>query len=222
MASTSTCFDNVTKYCSLCDKYFYCKEQMQQHMANTPAHPRCADCKRSFLNKNSLRNHYVLSSRHHYCRGCDKLFDTAAGLQVHIERSSDHADDYDYVRDTRPAGWEDAAARAENALVKEIPLSDDDEPSSISHEEFLKVICPSPIQNYAKPPIQRLKNRPKKRGFKYACPICYATPKTMSTTRCGHLFCTGCIVHSLDKRPDCPSCRKHVDITHLRPMHLRK
>lgn len=42
------------------------------------------------------------------------------------------------------------------------------------------------------------------------CPICLGNMKnnSMSTTRCGHLFCLPCIEQSLEINPICPSCKK--------------
>ncbi|KAH8611792.1 Zinc finger C3HC4 type (RING finger) Ring finger domain [Trypanosoma vivax] len=48
----------------------------------------------------------------------------------------------------------------------------------------------------------------------FSCPICYNTAAQPVVTRCGHLFCWGCLSRWLRRPsalPECPTCRGRVD-----------
>ena len=42
------------------------------------------------------------------------------------------------------------------------------------------------------------------------CPICWDTMADVRATRCGHVFCAGCIKYALHHKKECPSCRAPV------------
>ncbi|KAG6918580.1 hypothetical protein DXG01_013382 [Tephrocybe rancida] len=126
--SESSCVEYTdTKYCTICDEYFFTKEELLEHIQLSERHPRCEKCNRGFLNKNSLRRHYAFSSSHIYCSVCDKNFKSVAALNVHLEHSIRHSDDSDDddedAVDDRPEGWEEELAetldKEERARQKE-------------------------------------------------------------------------------------------------------
>jgi len=52
------------------------------------------------------------------------------------------------------------------------------------------------------------------------CPICLDAFKNITSTPCGHCFCYECIKASLDRKKECPSCRKKMDVRSLRRLFL--
>lgn len=44
------------------------------------------------------------------------------------------------------------------------------------------------------------------------CPVCFdkLTKKNYSITKCGHEFCTSCLVHSCNRNGMCPICREKI------------
>lgn len=52
------------------------------------------------------------------------------------------------------------------------------------------------------------------------CPVCMENlfGCDASITSCGHMFCKGCIVNSLQRKKECPTCKKAVKVADLRPM----
>lgn len=57
---------------------------------------------------------------------------------------------------------------------------------------------------------------------KNECSICLESRngKSVSTTRCGHVFCTPCITKTLKDCPSCPLCRKPAKFKDLRYIYL--
>ncbi|KAG7086635.1 hypothetical protein E1B28_002577 [Marasmius oreades] len=215
LSSSSCQFEAL--YCSLCDKYFYSKNMLRQHLESSSRHPRCEPCKKSFLNMNSLRNHYVLSSRHNYCRECDRSFKTSSGFRVHMEHAPCHREDFDdddaaeYDDSNYPKDWEDEmAARLDRQAHKEDPIiTENDSSPPMSRVEVGKAIL-------------ALKKRIAKQSKKVtqSCPICLSVPKSMSAAQCGHLFCTSCITHAFENNHGCPSCRRPGKVAQLRKVDL--
>ncbi|KZS97952.1 hypothetical protein SISNIDRAFT_449564 [Sistotremastrum niveocremeum HHB9708] len=52
------------------------------------------------------------------------------------------------------------------------------------------------------------------------CPLCLDNLKLTTSTACGHVFCTPCIVEALKARRECPVCRKDAAPTDLRRLFL--
>ncbi|KAJ7168302.1 hypothetical protein C8R43DRAFT_983893 [Mycena crocata] len=203
---SSSAFD--VKYCSLCDAYFYSDEMLKAHLKSSSRHPKCVTCKKSFLNNNSLRNHYVLSSRHHFCRICEKQLKSAGGLRIHIEFSHLDSDNEDGPF-TMADGWEDQLALEEEAALGggEIPIPQDDA---------------EPLEDLTRrTQLLNLHEKVKSTGvLKPRCPICLSERKQMCATRCGHVFCSGCISHVLDDTKSCPTCRQPAVRSQLRRLDL--
>ncbi|KAH9943530.1 putative zinc-finger-containing protein [Amylocystis lapponica] len=57
-------------------------------------------------------------------------------------------------------------------------------------------------------------------GLLLNCPLCLEPAQDISSTRCGHLFCTSCITHSLANKKLCPVCRKSAVPRQLRKIYL--
>lgn len=45
------------------------------------------------------------------------------------------------------------------------------------------------------------------------CPVCLEVPgtKNVSITECGHIFCTSCLLSSLNQKNTCPKCRAQLE-----------
>lgn len=45
------------------------------------------------------------------------------------------------------------------------------------------------------------------------CPVCLEVPgtKNVSITECGHIFCTSCLLSSLNQKNTCPTCRAEIE-----------
>ncbi|KAJ7632114.1 putative zinc-finger-containing protein [Roridomyces roridus] len=199
--ATSSSTDFAIKYCSLCDAYFYSMDMLKAHIQSSSKHPKCSDCNMRFLNGNSRRNHYVLSPRHNFCRICDSHFKTAAGVRIHLEHAHDDTDDEDDA--SRPAGWEDRLALAQEASAlkeAEIPIPQED----LVHKE----------------PVKKNKLQKSSGVLRPTCPICLSARKKMSATRCGHVFCHSCISHVLTETKACPNCRQEALVGQLRTLDL--
>ncbi|VVC89735.1 unnamed protein product [Leptidea sinapis] len=61
------------------------------------------------------------------------------------------------------------------------------------------------------------KRKQKKEGaksklVKIKCPICFENfgKQSVSSTICGHVFCTNCLQKSILIRPACPTCRRSL------------
>ncbi|CAH8359477.1 unnamed protein product [Eruca vesicaria subsp. sativa] len=50
---------------------------------------------------------------------------------------------------------------------------------------------------------------------KFSCPICMCPFTEEMTTKCGHIFCKGCIKMAISKQGKCPTCRKKVTAREL-------
>lgn len=55
-----------------------------------------------------------------------------------------------------------------------------------------------------------------------ACAICLQdmTSQSLTSTSCGHLFCTECINQALRSSNQCPMCKKTVELNTLRRIYL--
>ncbi|KAF8191422.1 hypothetical protein K438DRAFT_1720803 [Mycena galopus ATCC 62051] len=210
--SSSSDFD--VKYCSLCDAYFYSAEMLKAHLQSSSRHPQCTTCNKRFLNNNSLRNHYVLSTKHNFCRICEKHFKTPSGLRVHLEFSHLDSDSEDGPS-SQPEGWEDQLGMEQDAALngREIPIPEEDMASSKAVSGLaarVAVLVSHNLRKSASPMgVLRLK-----------CPICLSARKKMCATRCGHVFCSGCIAHVLNDTQSCPSCRQPAATSQLRTLDL--
>ncbi|KAF9464520.1 hypothetical protein BDZ94DRAFT_1320909 [Collybia nuda] len=215
MSSPATS-DFGQRYCSLCDEYFLTKESLKLHIQATRRHPYCTTCKRRFLNMNSLRNHFVYSSRHHYCRACDKSFKSGSGLRVHLEQSAFHTGDSDDEEDEdmeRGVGWEDEVARNEDEAAR---LRQSEEDIAIESEEATTVKRRIGLLNLNR--RKEVDNLPP--VFRRNCPICLASPSSVSATRCGHIFCTPCIEYVVENTGMCPTCRKPGVMSQVRKIDI--
>ncbi|KAJ7693451.1 hypothetical protein B0H17DRAFT_1060234, partial [Mycena rosella] len=147
------------KYCSLCNAYFYSEEMLKAHIKGSSRHPKC---------------HYVLSTRHHFCRDCEKHFKTIGALRIHLDFA--HLDSDTEDGPTRPDGWEDQQALAEDAaLGGEIP---------IPPETLFALTIGLAALTLRKSTTCTGVLRPN-------CPICFSGRKVMCATRCGHVFRSG-------------------------------
>ncbi|KAJ7349117.1 hypothetical protein DFH08DRAFT_778068 [Mycena albidolilacea] len=209
---SSSAFD--VKYCSLCDVYFYSAEMLKAHLQSSSRHPQCTTCKKSFLNNNSLRNHFVLSPKHNFCRICEKHFKTSAGLRIHIDYSHLDSDTEDGPS-TQPEGWEDRLGLEQDAGLNsgEIPLPQEDIAGS---EAVSGLAARVAVLN-----LRKTKPTNPTGVLRPTCPICLsARRKNMCATRCGHVFCSGCITHALNEIKSCPSCRQPAATSQLRTLDL--
>ncbi|KAL0860836.1 hypothetical protein ABMA27_009378 [Loxostege sticticalis] len=58
--------------------------------------------------------------------------------------------------------------------------------------------------------IKKAKTKKKQQKFlKIRCPICFnnLTNEAVSSTRCGHVFCTQCLMKAMSLKRMCPLCR---------------
>ena len=58
--------------------------------------------------------------------------------------------------------------------------------------------------------------------FELACKICSKRfeNQSVSTTNCGHLFCTGCITNEIAAHKECPTCKTGLCRSQVRRAHL--
>uniref|UniRef100_A0A1J3GGN0 E3 ubiquitin-protein ligase RNF4 n=1 Tax=Noccaea caerulescens TaxID=107243 RepID=A0A1J3GGN0_NOCCA len=50
---------------------------------------------------------------------------------------------------------------------------------------------------------------------KFTCPICMCPFTEEMSTKCGHIFCKGCIKMAISRQAKCPTCRKKVTAKEL-------
>ncbi|XP_021907118.1 E3 ubiquitin-protein ligase RNF4 [Carica papaya] len=65
------------------------------------------------------------------------------------------------------------------------------------------------VKEIVKPPAPTLKEPT------FTCPICMGPLTEEMSTRCGHIFCKGCIKTALATQSKCPTCRKRVIVKEL-------
>ncbi|KAF5293751.1 hypothetical protein FQA39_LY03236 [Lamprigera yunnana] len=58
--------------------------------------------------------------------------------------------------------------------------------------------------------------------FTHDCPICLEPLRNneVSSTQCGHIFCTSCIKDAVKKLRSCPNCRKRLNVKQIHPLFL--
>lgn len=102
----------------------------------------------------------------------------------------------------------DKLCEAKNGFVDE---------DSINMEVEFKMSCPSYNHN-AESASYKAVAKPRKLG----CSICLETfdDQDVSSTKCGHLFCTDCITESIEDRENCPLCNATVTANDLRSIYL--
>ncbi|KAG6827680.1 hypothetical protein H0H92_010811 [Tricholoma furcatifolium] len=180
--------DDHTRYCTLCDEYFESMMDLLLHIQVTETHPSCTPCNLRFLNGNSLAEHYATCASHIYCADCNIHFKSVAALSIHYENSIRHSDDSDdeRERETRPPGWEEELAekRAKEERARQVEESIPEDPSE--EAKLTGAQRRQALLNF----MARRKRGDAKDVRSYSCPICLASPKDVSATRCGHLFCT--------------------------------
>ncbi|XP_022033282.2 E3 ubiquitin-protein ligase RNF4-like [Helianthus annuus] len=76
------------------------------------------------------------------------------------------------------------------------PLEHNLQPSTVITESHVAPVAPLPPPS---PPLPT-----------YTCPICLGPMTEETTTRCGHIFCKGCIKSSLSTGDKCPICRHRI------------
>jgi hypothetical protein len=59
--------------------------------------------------------------------------------------------------------------------------------------------------------------------LEWECAICLETVSSkrgISSTMCGHVYCTPCITEVVCKKMECPTCRRTLDTTQVHPLYL--
>jgi len=51
----------------------------------------------------------------------------------------------------------------------------------------------------------------------FECPVCFGTLTDAYSTKCGHVFCKGCIEECLNRRHECPNCKKETVLGETSP-----
>lgn len=89
----------------------------------------------------------------------------------------------------------------------------------IINDDSVVIECEIRLQN----PINNTLN-PRKRRFQVEmeCAICLENIvyQRVSSTRCGHLFCSECIEKAIAVQNQCPMCKTEVNLNNLRRIHL--
>jgi len=55
---------------------------------------------------------------------------------------------------------------------------------------------------------------------KYSCPLCWEPRAHLTSTKCGHVFCTTCILKAIGNKTECPVCRRPAQRRELRRIYL--
>ena len=42
----------------------------------------------------------------------------------------------------------------------------------------------------------------------FECPVCFEDVKEAQVTKCGHVFCKACLEECLNRRHECPHCKR--------------
>lgn len=71
-------------------------------------------------------------------------------------------------------------------------------------------------------PLWKCEKNPVKPRSALGCSICFESfcGREISATKCGHLFCSGCIKRAVDDRQKCPMCNAIAALTDLRPIFI--
>ncbi|KIY71670.1 hypothetical protein CYLTODRAFT_103093 [Cylindrobasidium torrendii FP15055 ss-10] len=198
-------------YCTLCDLSFATTEQLRKHIDESDAHPMCMPCNRGFLNDNSFRLHYMYSPVHHYCNECGIHFDSKRAKTIHMQMAVRHHREYEPGdRETRPVGWEDALAREQEREENKEESFITSDTSTSSRIQFTQRLLRYKMKTTV----------PTKEPVRLSCPVCLNSSAKLSATRCGHVFCSGCIKHTFEQGQGCPSCRTQGSASQLRPLAL--
>ncbi|KAH7573013.1 hypothetical protein ACOSP7_006415 [Xanthoceras sorbifolium] len=65
-----------------------------------------------------------------------------------------------------------------------------------------------PEKNVLEPP--GFSQKPVAEAPAFSCPICIGPLKEATTTKCGHIFCKGCIETAIAAQSKCPTCRQKL------------
>lgn len=124
---------------------------------------------------------------------------------VDIEEDSIKRSDFLY---TKLALWNEELLKPENGFVND---------NSIAIEVELKASKPEGVN----PIVQGSSLNAGAKRKKWGCAICSKplARQEISSTKCGHVFCTTCITKSIEKREICPTCTVAVKLDDLRPIH---
>lgn len=78
--------------------------------------------------------------------------------------------------------------------------------------------CEIRLQN----PINAINPRKRRFQVEMVCAICLdnIVYQRVSTTKCGHIFCTECIERAIAERNHCPMCNTENNLNNLRRLHL--
>ncbi|KAL6301401.1 hypothetical protein BKA93DRAFT_738757 [Sparassis latifolia] len=217
--------------CELCHRRFANKNSLRNHWVYSPRHHYCAVCERDFRTAAGLRVHVEYAA-------------------VHRDDSDDDSDDELDDVDDSAEGWEDEIGRTafpeENERADD-DISDIDDGYSVGDEYwdeddetefeenrdayygFASSASTSEDNSHLELPASEPKhalrvehplNKPCEASVLFNCPLCLEPPKESSATRCGHLFCTPCIIHALSGKKLCPVCRKPASPRQLRRIYL--
>ncbi|KAI3418568.1 uncharacterized protein J3R85_013617 [Psidium guajava] len=64
--------------------------------------------------------------------------------------------------------------------------------------------------NYVREKVVNLPPPPPPKEPTFTCPICMGPLVEETSTKCGHIFCKGCIKAAITAQAKCPTCRKRV------------
>lgn len=80
--------------------------------------------------------------------------------------------------------------------------------STISGTLLINLEGSSNTENVDQPPPPP----PPPQGTTFKCPVCLGQLEDATSTKCGHIFCKGCLKAALAAQGKCPTCRKRSNM----------
>lgn len=187
----------------ICDRDFISNETREIHVQASENHPQCVLCNSRFLNGHSLREHQA--------RFCPYSPDVPAPEGIHKRPLREHElcfyDEDDVGYDQSEDEDSDGESIAGDFHIGSMD-DDDDITQAPKPIELPEALCIkdriAQLQLQSKTVAQPL--TPNKRKSQPSCGVCHEPTKVTVSTRCGHLFCQGCIQEKLEEKRVCPVC----------------
>ncbi|XP_014490879.1 E3 ubiquitin-protein ligase RNF4-like [Vigna radiata var. radiata] len=135
-------------------------------------------------------------------------------VQIDIDPNQDDTDDDDVV-ELSPTTFAQTRSNQKRKIHRRSIYDIDDETGELPKEIVIDGKVYRTVETGSSSTEENEKKtaeppEPPKKPPALDCPICMAAFEEPMSTRCGHIFCRGCINPAIAAQGKCPTCRKKV------------